>query len=70
MSHSMYGADRNTHMKVVAVGVLCALAVVAVGLTARVSDVNVAGTNGAIERVVTRAGAPAALTSNTENTIR
>jgi hypothetical protein len=71
MSHSMYDADRNTHIKVVAVGLLCAVVVVIVGFTARVSDVTVAGANGIeADRTVIRAGAPAAVTSNAQNTIR
>ena len=72
MSHSMYDADRNTHIKVVAVGLLCAVVVVIVGFTARVSDATVASANGRIEadRTVIRAGAPAAVTSNAQKTIR
>ena len=38
MSYSMYRADRNTHVKVVAVGVLCAIVFVLVGYTARLGD--------------------------------
>jgi hypothetical protein len=63
MSYSMYRADRNTHIKVVVVGVLCATMVVIVGSTARLSDLTVAST-------VTRAGAPAVVTIDSENTIR
>ncbi len=63
MSHSMYRADRNTHFKVVAVGVLCAIVVVLVGYTARLGDLTVAST-------ITRAGDPAVVTNNSENTIR
>ena len=71
MSYSMYGADRNTHLKVVAVGFLWAVIVVIGGFTARVNDVAIAIANGRIEadRIVTRA-APTAVTSNMENTIR
>jgi hypothetical protein len=65
MSYSMYRADRNTHVKVVAVGVLCAIVVVLVGYTARLSDLTVVSTS-----TVTRAGAPAVVTTNSENTIR
>jgi len=63
MSHSMYRADRNTHIKVVVVGLLCAILVVIVGSTARLSDLTVAST-------ITRAGAPAVMTTSVENTIR
>ncbi len=38
MSHSMYNADRSTHLKVVVLGLLCATAVAAVGIFANVSQ--------------------------------
>ena len=40
MNHSIYGADRRTHLKIIIVGLLCATAVAAVGLFARVSDLD------------------------------
>jgi hypothetical protein len=63
MSVSMYRADRNTHIKVVVVSLLCAIIIVIVGFTARLSELTVAST-------VTRVGAPAVVTNNVENTIR
>jgi len=63
MSYSMYRADRNTHIKVVVVGFLCAIVVVIVGSTARLGDVTAAG-------AITRAGAPTLVMDNMENTIR
>ena len=38
MSHSIYSADRGTHLKIVVVGLPFAVVVVAVGKFARVSD--------------------------------
>lgn len=38
MSHSMYNADRGTHLKIVAIGLLCAIMVAAVGIFANVSQ--------------------------------
>ena len=38
MSHSMYNADRSTHLKIVVLGLLCATAVAAVGIFANVSQ--------------------------------
>lgn len=38
MNHSLYGADRSTHLKIVVVGFLCAVVVAAVGMYARVGD--------------------------------
>jgi hypothetical protein len=40
MNHSMYSADRGTHLKIVVIGLLCATLVAAVGIFAHVSDVD------------------------------
>jgi hypothetical protein len=40
MNHSMYSADRRTHLKIVVIGLLCATVVAAVGIFAQVSDVD------------------------------
>lgn len=40
MNHSMYNADRGTHLKILVVGLLCATLVAAVGIFAHVSDVD------------------------------
>jgi hypothetical protein len=40
VSYSMYSADRRTHLKIVAVGLVCAALVAAVGVFAHVSDVD------------------------------
>jgi hypothetical protein len=40
MNHSMYSADRGTHLKIVVIGLVCAIMVAAVGIFARVSDVD------------------------------
>ena len=37
MNHSMYSADRGTHLKIVVIGLLCATAVAVVGVFANVS---------------------------------
>jgi hypothetical protein len=36
MNHSLYSADRSTHLKIVVVGILCATLVAAIGMFARV----------------------------------
>jgi ABC-type proline/glycine betaine transport system permease subunit len=38
MTHSMYSADRATHLKIVVIGLLCAIAVAVVGIFAHVSS--------------------------------
>lgn len=40
MNHSMYSADRSTHLKVVVIGLVCAILVAAVGIFANVRDVD------------------------------
>jgi len=37
MNHSLYSADRSTHLKIVVVGLLCAILVAGIGKFARVS---------------------------------
>jgi hypothetical protein len=38
MNHSMYSADRTTHIKIVVLALLCATVVAAVSIFARVSE--------------------------------
>ncbi|HTV34825.1 MAG TPA: hypothetical protein VMF12_00215 [Xanthobacteraceae bacterium] len=56
MNHSMYSADRGTHLKIVAIGLAFATLVAAVGIFARVSAVDL-GTIGWV-----KAGQPIELT--------
>jgi hypothetical protein len=56
MNHSLYSADRSTHLKIVVVGILCATVVAAVGSFARVSTLDL-GT-----APLVKAGQPTAIT--------
>ena len=56
MNHSMYSADRGTHLKILVVALVCATVVAAVGIFAHVSDVDL----GTVPLV--RAGQPTAVT--------
>jgi len=40
MNHSMYSADRRTHLKVVIIGLLSATLVAAVGIFSHIKDVD------------------------------
>jgi hypothetical protein len=40
MNHSMYSADRATHLKIVVIGLVCATVVAAIGIFAQV-DTNI-----------------------------
>jgi hypothetical protein len=66
MNHSIYSADRATHLKIVVVALVCATAVAGVGVAARVATVQTAAT--ATARVqgtgpVLRAGQPVTITT-------
>ena len=59
MNHSIYSADRTTHLKIVVVGLLAAIVVAGVGITARL------GADDGIQTArVIKAGKPVVLTSN------
>lgn len=57
MSHSLIGADRNTHLKIVAVSLVAAIVVIVVGITARGTD------NGAAAQTAVKAGKPSTYTA-------
>jgi hypothetical protein len=40
MNHSMYSADRATHLKIVVIGLLCATVVAVIGIFADVSKLD------------------------------
>ena len=40
MNHSMYSADGRTHLKIVVVGLVCAIVVAAVGIFANIGEVD------------------------------
>jgi hypothetical protein len=72
MSHSLYGASRTTHLKVVVLSLLCAIFFALVGLTARVGEMAGAQATSHLETtgLAIRAGGPKAMTNNEQNTIR
>jgi hypothetical protein len=40
MNHSLYSADRSTHLKIVVVGILCAAIVAAIGTFSRINMID------------------------------
>jgi hypothetical protein len=40
MNHSMYSADRRTHLKIIVVGLACTIVVAAVGIFANLGEVD------------------------------
>jgi hypothetical protein len=59
MTHSLIGADRTTHLKIVAVALAGAIAVILVGITARVTD----NRSASAQAQILKAGKPAAYTA-------
>lgn len=61
MNHSLVTADRTTHLKIVAVSLVAAIAVILVGVTARITDT---GATAKLEAngPVLKAGKPANVT--------
>ncbi|HEX3938222.1 MAG TPA: hypothetical protein VHX43_12025 [Xanthobacteraceae bacterium] len=59
MNHSMYSADRATHLKIVVLGLLCATVVAAVGIFANVGHGVDLGTE-----VLVKAGQPTTLSGH------
>ena len=62
MNHSLITADRTTHLKIVALSLVAAIAVVVVGITARITDTDMTGTRLEAQGPVIKAGKPAAVT--------
>jgi hypothetical protein len=66
MNHSIYSADRPTHLKIVVVALVAGIAVAAVGLSARLNtDDGYAQTARAI-----KAGKPITVTSSEASVVR
>jgi len=59
MNHSMYVADRATHLKIVVIGLICALVVAAIGIFAHVTSTVDLGT-----AALVKAGRPTSLSGN------
>jgi hypothetical protein len=66
MNHSIYSADRATHMKIVVVALVAGIAVAGLGISARLS-----ADNGYSQTAhVIKAGKPIAITSSDTSIIR
>ncbi len=63
MHHSLLGAGRTTHLKIVALSLAAAIVVVLIGLNARLTD-------GASTSAVIKAGQPATLAGQETSSIR
>jgi hypothetical protein len=70
MTHSLIGADRNTHLKIVVVALVGAIAVVTVGIAARVSDTSAMTAQVKTDGPVLKAGKPATFTTRETTAVR
>jgi hypothetical protein len=70
MTHSLIGADRSTHFKIVAVALVGAVVLVMVGITARVAETDTATARIQAEGPVLKAGTPATVTARDGTAIR
>ena len=68
---SLWTADVATHIKIVSVSVVAAIFVVAIGVSARISDVGTTRVSANADApVVVKAGQPAIFTANDTSTVR
>ena len=70
MTHSLIGADRNTHLKIVIVALVGAIAVVTVGIAARVTDTGSMTAQMKTDGPVLKAGKPATFTTSETSAVR
>jgi hypothetical protein len=70
MNHSLVTADRTTHLKIVAVSLVAAIAVILVGITARITDTGSASASLQAHGPVVKAGKPAAVTVREGNSVQ
>jgi hypothetical protein len=64
VNHSIYSADRSTHLKIVVVALVAGIAVVGLGISARSSSDDVQTAR------VQKAGNPVTITSSSISTVR
>ncbi|OKO81242.1 hypothetical protein AC629_25775 [Bradyrhizobium sp. NAS80.1] len=67
MNHSIYSADRSTHVKIVVVALVAGIAVAGLGITARATGSDEGLTQSA--RVI-KAGKPVVITSSNASLVR
>jgi len=67
MNHSIYSADRTTHLKVVVVALVAGILVAGFGISARIADEGLTQTASA---PVVKAGKPVAITSSANTVVR
>ena len=66
MNHSIYSADRTTHLKIVIVALVAGIAVAGFGISARTGSDD----NAYAQSRVIKAGAPVAVTNSNASVVR
>jgi len=69
MNHSLLSADRLTHVKILAVALVAAVVMVAVGITGRIGDTSGASARNQTGYVVVKAGKPVVYTRSETSAI-
>jgi hypothetical protein len=70
MNHSLLFADRNTHLKIVAVALVAAIVVVTASITAHLTRDSATARIEANAPIIVKAGKPATYTHNDTATVR
>jgi hypothetical protein len=70
MNHSLIGADRSTHLKMTAVALICAFALVVIGLFARIDNYETANARLHADGPVLKVGKPTTVTTREISTLR
>ena len=68
MNHSIYSADRTTHLKIVVVALVAAIAVAGFGISAR--NTSDEGLTQTASNPVMKAGKPVVITSSSNSVVR
>ena len=68
MNHSIYSADRTTHLKIVVVALVAAIAVAGFGISARSTSDD--GLTQTASTPVMKAGKPVVITSSSNSVVR
>jgi hypothetical protein len=70
MNFSLFTCDRTTHLKIVAVALVAAIAVAVAGIHARTSDAGGLTAGARTRGAVVKAGKPAVYSTRSDSTIR
>ena len=70
MNHWLIAADRSTHLKITAVALICAVALVVIGLFARIDNHETANAQLHADGPLLKVGKPTTVTTRDNSTLR